>query len=111
MRSPMRARATASCAPAKLPTPTMPTAKPASKPGRAGRASWREANSGKDLRRHIRLGLSQLEAGLLSREASLRKISRLLRYPPEHCRGELHVSPFPHGKAPERLDRRHSSGI
>src|SRR3984893_14957961 len=107
----MKARATSLRTPARPPMPTMPTARPASKHVRGGRAPWREANSGKDLRRHIRLGLSQLEAGLLSREASLRKISRLLRYPPEHCRGELHVSPFPHGKAPERLDRRHSSGI
>src|SRR5258706_2339507 len=58
-----------------------------------------------DSRRHIRMGISELEASLLSGKAPVREIPRPLRQPVEHSRSELHVSPFSNGETASRLDR------
>src|SRR5258707_935241 len=51
------------------------------------------------LRRHIWMGVSELEAGFLSGEARLREIPESLRHTPQHGRSQLHVSPLPDRKA------------
>src|ERR1700738_4302892 len=58
-----------------------------------------------DLRGHIGVGVSELEAGLLSGEARVREISEPLRKPVKYCRSELHVSALPHREVAARLDR------
>src|SRR5882762_1168106 len=127
----MRALATASCAPAKPPTPANPTAKPERKPGLAGNHCSRLRISSIDemtgevlvlvgglhvLHRlrtkaalhglcwHIRMGVSKLEAWLLSSQAALRQIPESLRHAPEHGRSELHLPPLSNGEVAARLD-------
>src|SRR6267143_744620 len=63
------------------------------------------------LRRHIWMGVSELEAGFLSGEARLREIPESLRHAPEHRGGKLHVSPLPDRKAFARLDRSHARRV
>src|SRR6266404_357883 len=63
------------------------------------------------LRRHIWMGVSELEAGFLSGEARLREIPESLRHTPQHGRSQLHVSPLPDRKAFARLDRSHARGV
>src|SRR6266404_5124032 len=109
----MRALATASCAPAKPPTPANPTAKPERKPGLAGNHCSRLRISSIDemtgevlvlvgglrvLQRlrtkaalhglcwYIRVGIPKLETWLLSRQTAFGQIPESLRHSPEHRR-------------------------
>src|SRR5258707_14276917 len=51
------------------------------------------------------MGVSELEAGLLSGEARFREIPESLRDAPEHGGSELHLPPLPHREIAARLDR------
>src|ERR1700747_1838336 len=48
---------------------------------------------GATLRRNIRMGLPDLEARLLSREAGSEEIPGILRHQAQHGGGEFHLSP------------------
>src|SRR5713226_8083032 len=57
------------------------------------------------------MGVSELEAGFLSREAGVGEIPEPLRHALEHGGSELHVSPLPHREVAARLDRSYARGI
>src|ERR1700730_8501180 len=63
---------------------------------------------GTSLRRHFRMGISNMEARLLSRETRAKEISELLRIETECRRSQLHLPPV--GKRDDRaeLDRRNA---
>src|ERR1700680_2232819 len=60
------------------------------------------------LRGHIGMGVSELEAGILSGEACLREIPESLRHAFEHRGSELHVSPLPDREVTARVDCGHA---
>src|ERR1035438_10102815 len=59
---------------------------------------------GKNLCRHLGLGLRNLETGFLSSEARFREISRPLLVAAEHRGGELHLPSFSYGEAIAGMD-------
>ena len=66
---------------------------------------------GATLRRHLRMGLSKLEARLLSRETRAEEIPQLLRHEAECRRGQLHLSPVGERNDHPELDRRNSRAL
>src|SRR5208282_5173613 len=61
---------------------------------------------GESLRRHLRMGLSNLEACFLSRETSSEKIPEFLRLETECRRSQLHLPPVGERDDRPELDRR-----
>src|SRR5215470_16636598 len=108
----MKVQVTASCAQARRQTRTKAIKRHARRLGRAGRACWRSdvwppeqiKKTFDVVRRHIWMGVPELEAGVLSGEAGFPEVSGFLREPPKYRRSELYVSAVPDGKVTERLD-------
>ena len=61
---------------------------------------------GATLRRHVRMGVSELEAGFLSRQACADEIPAALRQPAQHRRSQLYFPPTGEGNNRAEVDRR-----
>ena len=75
------------------------------------RGAVRISGHGDGLRRDLGMGVSGVEAVVLSGEAGLGKVSRILREPLEFDRSELHVPAFSHGEVAGGLGGRHACRI
>src|SRR5947209_3272487 len=66
---------------------------------------------GRTLRRNFGMGLSELEAGLLSRETGPEEVSRLLLDTAQYCRSKLHVPATRKRDHGPELDSGHARGL
>src|SRR6266849_4539588 len=63
---------------------------------------------GTPLRRHLRMGVSNMEARFLSGETCAEEISKFLRFETECCRSQLHLPPAGKRDDCPELDRRNA---